>query len=155
MKNLTPLRRLIPAALIAGLLVSAGAQAQFKKVEDAVEYRQAAFQLLGAHFGRVGAVVKGEKPYDKASVEADMAVIEMMAKLPWQAFVPNSTGATSKAKPEIWSQQEKFKAATDKMQGELAKLSAAVNGGDLGAIKTAFGATGQSCKACHDSFRNK
>ena len=41
------------------------------------------------------------------------------------------------------------------MQGELAKLSAAAKDGDLAAIKTAFCATGQSCKACHDSFRSK
>ena len=155
MKNLTLLRRLVPATLIAGLLVSAGAHAQFSKVDDAVEYRQAALQLMSAHFGRVGAVVKGEKPYDKAAVEADVAIIEMMSKLPWPAFMPGSAGGHSKAKAEIWGQQEKFKTAIEKMQGEVDKLSAAAKGGDLATIKTAFGATGQSCKACHDNFRNR
>jgi len=134
---------------------AAQAQAQFAKPEDAVKYRQAAFTLLGAHTGRVGAVVKGEKPYDKASVEADVAVMEMVSKLPWTAFPQGSEAANSKAKPEIWKEEDKFKAAADKMQAEVGKLSAASKSGDLNAIKTAFGAVGQSCKACHDNYRNK
>lgn len=131
------------------------AQAQFAKVEDAVKYRKSSFALMGAHFSRVGAVVKGEKPYDKAAVEADVAIVEMMSKLPWAAFPAGSATADSKAKPEIWKEQEKFKAASEKMQAEVAKLSTAAKSGDLGMIKTAFGAAGQSCKACHDDYRNK
>ncbi|WP_151636765.1 c-type cytochrome [Noviherbaspirillum aerium] len=141
--------------LTAMLAAPFTAQAQFAKPEDAVKYRQAAFTLLGAHTGRVGAVVKGEKPYDKASVEADVAVMEMVSKLPWTAFPQGSEAANSKAKPEIWKEQDKFKAAADKMQAEVGKLSAASKSGDLNAIKTAFGAVGQSCKACHDNYRNK
>lgn len=131
------------------------AQAQFAKVENAVKYRKAAFSLMNTHFGRVGAVVKGENPYDKAALEADVAVVEMMSKLPWPAFVPGSNTADSKAKPEIWKEQEKFKAASEKMQSEVTRLSTAAKSGDLGAIKTAFGAVGQSCKACHDNYRSR
>lgn len=141
--------------LTAMLAVPFAAQAQFAKPEDAVKYRQAALTLLGAHTGRVGAVVKGEKPYDKASVEADVAVMETVSKLPWSAFPQGSDLANSKAKPEIWKEQDKFKAAADKMQAEVGKLSVAAKSGDLNAIKTAFGAVGQSCKACHDNYRNK
>ncbi len=45
------------------------------------------------------------------------------------------------------------KAASDKMVAEVGKLNAAAKTGNLDAIKTAFGAAGQSCKACHDNFR--
>jgi cytochrome c556 len=41
------------------------------------------------------------------------------------------------------------------MQEELAKLNVAAKGGNLDAIKTAFGAAGQTCKACHDDFRKE
>jgi cytochrome c556 len=142
-------------ALTALFAVPFAAQAQFAKVEDAVKYRKSAFSVMGTHFGRIGAVVKGERPYDKAAVEADAAVVEMMSKLPWSAFPAGSDTADSKAKPEIWKEQEKFKAASEKMQSEVIKLSAAARSGDLGVIKTAFGAAGQSCKACHDDFKNK
>ena len=129
--------------------------AQFAKVEDAVKYRQSALSLTGTHVSRIGAVVKGEKPYDKAAVERDAALVETLSRLPFTAFPAGSDLANSKARPEIWKEQDKFKAAADKFQSEASKLSAAAKTGDLGMIKTAFGAVGQSCKACHDDFRRK
>jgi cytochrome c556 len=147
--------------LVAGVAFAAlstvpfAAHAQFAKAEDAVRYRHAAFTLMGAHMGRIGAVVKGAQPYDKAAVEKDAAILEMLSKLPWSAFPPGSDTEHSKAKPEVWKEQDKFKAAAEKMEGEVVKLSTAAKSGDLTAVKTAFGAVGQSCKSCHDSFRNK
>lgn len=131
------------------------AHAQFAKIEDAVRYRQAVLRVMATHLGRVAAVAKGAQPYDKATVENDVAVIAMMAKLPWSAFPTGSDIPQSKAKPEIWQEQDKFKAASEKLQGEVAKLSTAAHAGDLAAIKIALGAVGQSCKSCHDSFRNR
>jgi cytochrome c556 len=37
----------------------------------------------------------------------------------------------------------------------LLKLQAAARTGNLDQIKAAFGAAGQSCKACHDNFRTE
>lgn len=148
-------RPFVTLALTAMMAVPFAAQAQFAKVEDAVKYRQSALSVMGSHFGRIGAVVKGEKPYDKAAVEADLAIVETMVKLPWSAFPPGSDTPNSKAKPEIWKEQAKFKENSEKVQADVAKLSAAAKSGDLDAIKTAFGAAGKTCKSCHDSFRNK
>lgn len=142
------------ATLAALTALPLAAQAQFAKVEDAIKYRQSALSLMGTHMGRVGAVVKGERPYDKVAVEADVAVIEMMSKLPWSAF-PAGSQAGTKAKPEIWTDQAKFRAAAEKMQAEVQKLSAAARNGDQAQLRTAFGAVGQSCKACHDNFRSR
>ena len=61
----------------------------------------------------------------------------------------------ARALPAIWTEQAKFKEGADKMQAEVAKLSAAAKTGNLDAIKTAFGAAGQTCKACHDDFRKE
>jgi cytochrome c556 len=33
------------------------------------------------------------------------------------------------------------------------ELAMAAESGDPAAVKTAFGATGKACKACHDEFR--
>lgn len=150
------MKRMVPILVISTLAAFPfAAQAQFAKAEDAVKYRQSAFSLMGNHFGRIGAVVKGEKPYDKAAVEADVALVEVLAKLPWHAFPAGSDTANSKAKPEIWKEHDKFHAGADKLQVEVGNLATAAKSGDLAAIKKAFGATGQSCKACHDNFRNK
>jgi len=41
------------------------------------------------------------------------------------------------------------------MQSEVQKLSAAARSGDMAQVRAAFGAVGQSCKACHTDFRNR
>ncbi len=41
--------------------------------------------------------------------------------------------------------------AFNKEANELAKVA---ESGDVAAIKVQFGKTGETCKACHDKFRN-
>src|SRR3569832_1890758 len=78
-------------ALLATPFASQAQQAQFAKPEDAVKYRQSVLSVMGTHFGRIGAVVKGEKPYDKNTVMADAALVEILSKLPCSAF-PRGAG---------------------------------------------------------------
>ncbi len=146
----------IAAAAATLLSLVTPASAQFAKTEDAIKYRQSALFVMGQHFGRIGAMASGRAPFD-AKVAADNAdVVASMAKLPWAAFGPGTDkGGDTKAKAEIWSEQAKFKEASDKLVAETAKLAAAAKTGNLDAVKTAFAATGGSCKACHDAFRNK
>ena len=49
----------------------------------------------------------------------------------------------------------KFRSAMNKMHEEMAKLNATAKTGNLDQIKTAFGPTAKSCKACHDDFRKE
>ena len=70
-----------------------------------------------------------------------------------RASAPGTDKGETRALPAIWTEQAKFNAAAEKMQGEVAKLAAAARTGNLDSVKTAFGAAGQSCKACHDDFR--
>ena len=144
------------AAVAALVSLSAPAAAQFAKPEDAIKYRQSALAVMGAHFGRIGAMANGRVPFD-AKVAVDNAdIVAVMAKLPWAGFVPGTeTGGNTKAKPEIWTEQAKFKEYSDKMQAETVKLAAAAKTGDLAALKTSFGATADSCKTCHDAYRAK
>jgi len=137
---------------IAGV---AQAQAPFKKTEDAIKYRKSALFVMGQHFGRIGAVVKGERPYNKEELAWNAGVAEQMSILPWDGFVAGSDKGKTDAKPEIWSDAAKFKSAAEKMQKEMSKLAQIAKGGDLNAIKAQFGATGKACKGCHDDFRKK
>jgi len=76
-----------------------------------------------------------------------------MSKLPWPAFVEGTDKGDTKAKPEIWKDAAKFKEASEKMQFEVVKLNVAAKSGKVDDIKTAAGAVGAACKACHDQFR--
>ncbi|MCM3562899.1 c-type cytochrome [Hydrogenophaga intermedia] len=141
------------ALTFVSLLLATPAMAQFQRPDDAVKYRKAALSVMGTHFSRVGAMATGRAPFDAKAVADNMAVVETLSKLPWDAFGPGTDKGDTRALPAVWTEQAKFKAASEKMQGEVVKLNAAAKTGNLDAIKTAFGATAASCKACHDDFR--
>lgn len=148
------MKTFIAAALIGATAILANpAMAQFQKPEDAIKYRKAVMTIQASHFGRIGAMANGRVPFDAKVVADNAAIVETMSKLPWPAFGPGTDKGETRALPAIWTEQAKFKEAGDKMQAEVAKLSAAAKTGNLDAVKTAFGAVGQSCKACHDDFQ--
>ena len=150
------MKRLSLAVLaVAGVVTALPAAAQFAKPEDAVKYRKAAFTVMAAHFGRVGAMANGRVPFDAAAAQANMEVANAMAKLPFTAFGPGTDVGDTRAKPNIWSDNAKFTAAANKMVEEMGKLNAAAKTGNLDQIKAAFGPVGGACKACHDDFRKE
>lgn len=140
----------------AALALSAPASAQFAKAEDAIKYRQSALFVMGQHFGRLGAMANGRAPFDAKVAQDNADVVVQMARLPWAGFgAGTDKGAPTKALPEIWTEQAKFKEHADKLEAESIKLAAAAKTGNLDNFKTAFGAAAASCKACHDNYRGK
>lgn len=147
-------RLLLAAATVAGLATALPAAAQWQKPEDAIKYRQSALTVMANHFGRIGAMAQGRVPFDAKAAADNAAIVSAMATLPWAAFgAGTDKGMPNRAKPEIWSDGAKFKAASDKMVAEVAKLDAAAKSGNLDQLKAAAGAVGASCKACHDDYR--
>ena len=140
--------------LLAGISMSA--YAQFAKAEDAIKYRQSALFVMGQHFTRLAGMAQGKIPFDAKAAADNAAVVESMSKLPWAGFGEGTNqGGNTKAKPEVWSDNAKFKEAADKMMAEVVKLNTAAKTGKLDDLKSAVSATGGTCKNCHDNFRNK
>lgn len=140
---------------VSALVFSGAASAQFAKPEDAIKYRKNALFVLSQHYGRVGAMATGKVPFDAKLAAENAAIAESMSKLPWAGFGAGTDKGETKAKPEIWTEQAKFKEMSDKMVSEMTKLSAAAKTGNLDSIKTAFAATSDTCKTCHDAYRAK
>ena len=148
-------RLILAAAAAATLLTALPAAAQFQKPEDAVKYRKGAFTVMGAHFGRIGAMAQGRAPYDAAVAIANAEIVEDMAKLPFAGLVEGTSG-TEKGTPKatIWTERAKFDEGAKKLQDETVKLVAAAKTNNLDQLKTAFGNTAGTCKSCHDNYRN-
>ncbi|MDP1650238.1 MAG: cytochrome c [Rubrivivax sp.] len=146
--------RLLMAAVI-GLATALPAAAQFQKPEDAVKYRKAAYTVMAAHFGRIGAMAQGRVPFDGAAAAANAAIVAQMSTLPFAGFVEGTSG-TEKGSPKgnVWTERVKFDAAARKMQDEVASLASVARANNLDQLKTAFGSAAAACKACHDDFRN-
>lgn len=147
-------RPLLSALCIAATAFAATpVAAQFAKPEDAIKYRKAAMTVTATHFGRIAAMAGGRAPFD-AKVAADNSdMMAVMSKWQFTGFVEGSDKGDTKAKPEIWTEAPKFQEAARKSQDAVEKLAAAVKTGNLDAIKAAVGPVGQSCKACHDTYR--
>lgn len=148
--------RVLTAAVVAACAVtSLPAAAQFAKPEDAVKYRKSAFQVMAAHFGRIGAMAQGKAPFDAAAAQANADLVVTMSKLPFTAFVDGTSG-TDKGSPKatVWSERAKFDDGAKKMAEEVVKLQAAAKTGNLDQVKAAFGNAAGTCKNCRDNYRN-
>ena len=144
------------ALATAGALFATGVCAQsFQKPEDAIKYRRSAMTVMATHFGVIGAMANGRAPFDAQAAARSADVIALVSHLPFAGFVPGTDKGETRAKPEIWSEQAKFKAGAEKMQDAIGKLAVAAKSGNLDTMKAAFGPAAQTCKACHDDFRKK
>lgn len=138
------------AVLFAG---AASAQQHFGKAEDAIKYRQSAFAIAGHHFSALGAMANNKAPYDAKAAAEHADVLAAVANLPWAAFGPGTEGG--KAKPAIWKEKAQFDEKQQQFHTEAGKLVAAAKSGDLDKLKAAFGPAAQTCKSCHDAYKNK
>jgi cytochrome c556 len=144
-------------AIVIFMAVAATAvNAKFNKAEDAIRYQQAVMTLIGQHFGSMGQVVKGDEPYDQTAFAANATVLEMLSKMPWEAFLyPQSDRGKTKLKSKALKNKDDFMQAAKKLEDETTKLAAAAKTGDLNAIKAQFGATASTCKDCHGEFKSR
>jgi cytochrome c556 len=148
--------RSVLAALGLGLvtaLTALPAAAQYRNAEAAIKYRQSAMALQGNHMARLGAMIKGDVPFDAKAAAENIEITAVLNRLQFAAFIDGSDKGNTRAKPEIWTEKDKFNAAVAKSQEDVLKLAAAGKTGNFDQIKAAAGAVGQSCKACHDAYQ--
>jgi cytochrome c556 len=141
-------------ALVLGAGYSFTAFAQAKP-ETLVKQRQAAMTLQGKYWGPLGGMATGKVPYDGAVVARNAAYLDVLSKLAWDGFNPNTKDVKSAALPAVYTDTGKFKEAQDHFQSEVSKLVAVSKGGDEAAVKAQLGAVGKTCGGCHESFREK
>jgi cytochrome c556 len=151
------LSRLLPTVLaLAFTVVTPSTWADNEaSPERAIKTRQATYFLMGQQLAKINATVKGDLPFDKASLELSADVLVMLSKLAPQSYPVGSDQGATKAKADIWKDMVKFNKLAQDSQVEAGKLKAAVVTGDMALIKAAYGATSHSCKSCHDAYKDK
>ena len=142
------------AAFAACAAITGNALAQAKP-ETLVKQRQSAMTLQGKYFGPLAAMAGGKIPYDAAVVTRNAGYLDVLGKMAWDGFDPNTSGEKSRALPDIYKEPAKFKEAADKFQAEVGKLVAASKGGNEAGAKSAINDIGKTCNACHDDYRSK
>ena len=150
------MKKLVIASLAVVGIVSAAAVVAQTKPEDAIKLRKAGMALIGYNFASLGAMVNEKKPYNKDEAVRNATRVDALSNHPFEFFgAGTDKGADHKASAAIWKDHAKFDQLATRMQNETGKLAQVARTGDLAALKTQFGATAQTCKACHDDFREK
>ncbi len=151
------LRNVFRATVAAGVMLTAtAASAHFDDKEPLQSYRQSWFTLLAMNFGPMASMVKGEMPWDDDKMEEYADQLESVTDLDLlRGFAPGSEKGTTRAKPEIWSNMDDFRAKFDDLVTAVEALDDVAEDGDRKAIAEAVGAVGQACKACHDEYKSK
>ncbi len=147
---------LIAAVIGTSTLLASGSVAAQAKPEDVIKFRKGVYQVIGWHVRPMGAMVKGQMPYDQAEFVRNAEIVAMMSTVAPHAFVAGSDKGETRAKPEIWSDAAGFKKVMDGFQAEASKLvQVAKTATTVDAVRGQFGALGKSCGACHDNYRTK
>ncbi len=125
--------------------------------QDQVKQAQTVMKGNGKNAGALGAMVKGEKPYDQATVDAALNQLEDTArKLP--TLFPASTKGLKpegdySASSKIWEDKAGFDEHIASFAKIVAEAKAQIK--DIDTLKAAFPAVGKQCGGCHETFRLK
>lgn len=127
--------------------------------QDVVNQRQTSMKENGKNIGGVlGAMAKGEKPYDQAAVDAAIAKLAENAKTMGTLFPENTKGLKADGKysasPKIWENRADFDSHVANYTKAVNEVSAA-GIKNLDALKAAVPALGKQCSGCHETYRLK
>jgi cytochrome c556 len=139
------------ALAVVSMLATAAATAQAASDDDAIELRKTAMKGIGASMGGLKMVVQGKAGTDMAKGFAD--AMAAYASVTGGLFPKGSDFGDTRAKEEIWTKADEFKAALMAFEQAAQGMAKAAASGDAGAIKGAFGGLGKSCGGCHKPFR--
>jgi cytochrome c556 len=143
------------ALVVGALLLSAGVViAQ----QDLVKQNQDTMKANAKNLGGMVDMVKGEKPYDQATVTAALAQLDETArKLP--TMFPDSIkgmnpdGGKYEVSPKIWEDKADFRAKIEGFAKVVTEARSKIT--DLDTLKVNAPAIGKACGNCHETFRIK
>ena len=126
--------------------------------QDSVKEVQTLMKGNGKNAGAVAAMVKGEKPYDQATVDTALAQFEDTAKKLPTLFPDGAKGlkpATGdySSSPKIWEDKAGFAAQVASFSQAVSDAKGKIK--DLDTLKASFPAVAKTCGGCHETFRLK
>ena len=144
--------KLLKIAAIGAILAAGAAFAEGDATDPAAMQREAVMKEIGKNMGILGAMAKGEAPFDAAAAEAAKAAIVTASGTIHTAFeTQGGEDATSEAKPEIWTSWEDFVKKSD----ALTVVATAADVSSVEAIGVSMGTVGGACTDCHTTYRVK
>ena len=102
----------------------------------------------------MGGMAAGKTPFDAKEFSLRANNVAELAPMLAETYAPESKAAAgSKLKPEAWSNRADFDAKLKDLVDRSAALAATAKGTDVEATKKAFFALTDTCKSCHDKYK--
>ena len=136
--------------IIVGMLMSSAAVADG---EAEYKYREGVMKTVGGHMSSLAGILRGNVHMDDLKFHANG--IAGLANIVPNVFPKGSGTSKSEALPAIWSNADEFKMAMDKFVKAANGIAKAADSGEMSQIGPAMKSLGQSCKGCHDDFREE
>ncbi|MCE8531792.1 cytochrome c [Ruegeria pomeroyi] len=143
-----PLR---PIPLVVALFAASAALAHSGVSNPAVKARMHAMMQIADNTKILGAMAKGEAPFDADEARAAAAAIAAHAASVPTLFMAEEHDPKSEALPAIWQDFDTFG-----QRSEALTLAAAEAAGTIETeadLKPALARIGGTCKSCHQDFR--
>src|SRR5580692_8669428 len=142
------------AVVVGTLLLGIGAViAQ----QDALKEAQTVMKGNGKNAGALGAIVKGEKPYDQATVDTALAQFADTSKNLPTLFPDSLKGLKWEGdyspSPKIWEDKAGFSEHITSFSKAVADAKGKIT--DLDSLKATLAVIGKQCGGCHETFRVK
>jgi cytochrome c556 len=136
------------ASLAIGLSVSAVIAQQ-----DPIKTRENLMKENNSNARTMVQMMRGQKPFDAAAVEAAFAQWADTAKQLPGLFPDNAkTGEDTRASPKIWENKKDFDAKAADF-GKAVADNRDTAKASLDGLKTAISAVGKACDNCHEDYR--
>ena len=139
---------------LATMVVLAAAIAGIARAEgiDPIETRQAGQDLFNGTYAGIRAVVaaKGDvKPLETPA----KAMARWMRQFPTQFPKGSEEGHNTKALPAVWSDMAGFQKTASEMADASTKLAELAKAGDADGVAAQVKVMGDTCAACHRTYR--
>jgi len=125
--------------------------------QDLVKHAQTFMKGNGKNAGALAAMVKGEKPYDQAAVDAALTQFEDTAKKLPTLFPASIKGRKAEgdysASPKVWEDKAGFDAHIASFGKVVTEAKAKIK--DLDSLKATLPVIGKECGGCHETYRIK
>lgn len=147
--------RLLASSLLAVLILSGCNQ----PVEDTgpgqpVKHRQEAFKAVLRTFEPMGTMLRDQR-FNAGKFVALATELKTLRDGPWPYFTADTHYPPTKAKAAVWERPEAFEQARQAFVDATDALVLAAQSRELAQVQPAYEKVYDSCKACHNDFKDK
>lgn len=141
------------AAILLATVTACGETAD-NRAGQPVMHRRAAFKKILLAFEPMGVQLR-EKRYNASQFLAQAKELAGVKDGPWPYFGPDTNYPPTHAKGKVWSDPEQFETARQTFLKATENLVRAAETGDEKQVTPAYEAVHDSCRTCHDAFKDR